>query len=354
MTVTVAVDAMGGDNAPSAIVAGARDAAAEGVRVLLCGSPDLIAAELGGGVDGIEIVPASDVISSSDEPVAAVRAKPGSSMVTACRLVREGAAAAVVSAGSTGAMLAASLLHIGRVPGIARPGIGAPLPARGGMCLLIDAGANVDSRPESLLQFGVMGSLFMHDVMGVESPRVGLLSIGEEPSKGNAVTLEAHGMLACAPDIDFAGNCEGRDVLTGRFQVVVADGFAGNVLLKALEGTASILLADLRAAARSSLRATAGGYLLRPALRAMRERTDPDTYGGAYLLGLRGVVVIAHGNAGRRAIANAVRIGARGAEADLVARLTQRLSRDRPTSDLQASAAINTVPQVTAPEIGDQ
>jgi phosphate acyltransferase len=222
------------------------------------------------------------------------------------------------------------------------------------MCLLIDAGANVDARAESLLQFGVMGSLFMHDVMGVSSPRVGLLSIGEEPSKGNAVTVEAHGMLASAPDIDFAGNCEGRDVLTGRFQIVVADGFAGNVLLKALEGTASILLADLRAAARSSRRATVGGYLLRPALRAMRERTDPDTYGGAYLLGVRGVVVIAHGNAGRRAIANAIRIGARGAEAGLVERMAERLSQGGPTSDLQAPPAINTVPQVTAPEIGDE
>jgi glycerol-3-phosphate acyltransferase PlsX len=143
-------------------------------------------------------------------------------------------------------------------------------------------------------------------------------------------------------------------VLTGRFQVVVAEGFAGNVLLKALEGTASFLLADLRDIARSSMRATVGGYLLRPALRAMRERTDPDTYGGAYLLGLRGVVVIAHGNAGRRGIANAIRIAARGAEADLVGRLTQRLSREPPSSDLQASSAINTVPHVTAPEIGDQ
>jgi glycerol-3-phosphate acyltransferase PlsX len=354
MTVTVAVDAMGGDGGPAEVVAAARDAAAGGVRVLLCGDPDRLGGELGQDAGGIEIVAAPDVISSSDEPAAAVRAKPDSSMVTACRLVRDGSAAAVVSAGSTGAMLAASLLHIGRVRGIIRPGIGAPLPARGGMCLLIDAGANADARPESLLQFGLMGSLFMRDVMDVESPRIGLLSIGEEPTKGNAVTLEAHGMLACEPDIDFAGNCEGRDVLTGRFQVVVAEGFAGNVLLKALEGTASFLLADLRDIARSSMRATVGGYLLRPALRAMRERTDPDTYGGAYLLGLRGVVVIAHGNAGRRGIANAIRIAARGAEADLVGRLTQRLSREPPSSDLQASSAINTVPHVTAPEIGDQ
>ena len=179
------------------------------------------------------------MIGSSDEPAAAVRAKPGSSMVTACRLVREGSAEAVVSAGPTGAMLAASLLHIGRIRGISRPGIGVPLPALGGPCLLIDSGANSDARADNLLQFGIMGSQFMRDVMGVERPNVGLLSIGEEPSKGNAVTVEAHALLAAAAGLHFIGNCEGRDVLTGRFHVVVADGFAGNVLLKGLEGAAT-------------------------------------------------------------------------------------------------------------------
>jgi phosphate acyltransferase len=355
MTVTVAVDGMGGDHAPAEIVAGSRVAAAEGVRVLLCGVPEQLEAELGGGgADGVEIVPASDVIGSSEEPATAVRNKTDSSMVVACRLVRDGSAAAVVSAGSTGAMLAASLLHIGRIRGIARPGIGVPLPARGAPCLLIDSGANPDARAESLLQFGIMGSQFMRDVMGVQRPQVGLLSIGEEPSKGNAVTIEAHPLLAAARDLDFAGNCEGRDVLTGRFQVVVADGFAGNVLLKGLEGAAAALLSEVRTAAESSARAKIGGLLLRPALRAMRDRTDPDNYGGAYLLGLRGVVVIAHGNAGRKAIANAIRIAARGADAGVVERMAERLAPPAPTSDLQAPAAINTVPQVTAPEIGDQ
>ena len=267
--------------------------------------------------DGIEIVDAADVIEPSDEPAAAVRAKPGSSMVTACRLVRDGSAAAVVSGGPTGAMLAASLLHVGRIRGISRPGIGVPLPAQGAPCLLIDSGANSDARAENLLQFGIMGSQFMRDVMGIEEPSVGLLSIGEEPSKGNAVTVEAHQLLAAA-DLSFAGNCEGRDVLSGRFQVVVADGFAGNVLLKGLEGAAAALLGEVRKAAESSTRAKIGGLLLRPALRAMRDRTEPDNYGGAYLLGLRGVVVIAHGNSGRKGVRNAIRIAARGAEVGVV------------------------------------
>ncbi len=351
--VTVAVDGMGHDDGPAAIVPGVKDAAAEGVHVLLCGAREQLEAELGGSVEGIEIVDAADIIESSDEPAAAVRAKPGSSMVTACRLVRDGSAEAVVSGGPTGAMLAASLLHVGRIRGISRPGIGVPLPAQGAPCLLIDSGANSDARAENLLQFGIMGSQFMRDVMGIEEPSVGLLSIGEEPSKGNAVTVEAHPLLAAA-GLNFAGNCEGRDVLSGRFQVVVADGFAGNVLLKGLEGAAAALLGEVRKAAESSTRAKIGGLLLRPALRAMRDRTEPDNYGGAYLLGLRGVVVIAHGNSGRKGVRNAVRIAARGAEVGVVARLTERLAADRPTSDLQAPAAINTVPQVTAPEIGDQ
>lgn len=352
--VTVALDGMGNDHGPAVLIAGARDAAAEGVRVLICGAREQLEAELGAGVDGIEIVDAPDVIGPSEEPAASVRAKPDSSMVRACRLVRDGSAEAVVSAGPTGAMLAASLLHVGRIRGISRPGIGVPLPAQGAPCLLIDSGANSDARAENLLQFGIMGAEFMRDVMGIEQPNVGLLSIGEEASKGNAVTVEAHPLLAAARDLHFAGNCEGRDVLTGRFQVVVADGFAGNVLLKGLEGAAAALFGEVRRAAESSMRAKIGGLLLRPALRAVRDRTDPENYGGAYLLGLRGVVVIAHGNAGRKGIRNAIRIAARGAEVGVVARMAERLAAERPTSDLQAPAAINTVPQVTAPEIGDQ
>jgi len=352
MTVTVALDGMGGDNAPAELVAGARDAAADGVRVLVCGIREQLEPELR-GAEGVEIVDAADVIGSSEEPAAAVRSKPESSMVKACRLVREGSAEGAVSAGPTGAMLAASLLHIGRIRGISRPGIAAPLPATGQPCVLIDAGATVDARAEHLLQWGLMGSEFMRDVMEVAQPSVGLLSIGEEPSKGNALTLEAHRLLAAA-DLHFTGNCEGRDALSGRFNVIVTDGFAGNVLLKGLEGAGATLFAEMRKAAMSSTRAKLGGMLLRPALRGVRDSADPETYGGAYLLGLRGVAVISHGNATRKGIANAIRIAARGAEVGVVARMAERLAADRPSSDLQPPAAINTVPQVTAPEIGDQ
>jgi phosphate acyltransferase len=352
MTVTVALDGMGGDNAPSEIVAGAREAASGGVRVLVTGAREQLEPALDGAA-GVEVVDAPDVIGSSEEPAAAVRAKPGSSMVAACRLVRDGSAEAVVSAGPTGAMLAASLLHIGRIRGISRPGIAAPLPASGQPCVLIDAGATVDARAEHLLQWGLMGSEFMRNVMEVEQPSVGLLSIGEEPTKGNALTIEAHQLLAAA-DLHFTGNCEGRDALSGRFNVIVTDGFAGNVLLKGLEGAGATLFAEMRRAAMSSARAKLGGMLLRPALRGVRDSADPETYGGAYLLGLRGLAVIAHGNATRKGIANAIRIAARGAEVGVVARMAERLAPGRPGSDLQAPAGINTVPQVTAPEIGDQ
>ena len=352
MAVTVALDGMGGDDAPAEMVAGAKAAAADGVRVLITGVREQLEAELA-GAEGVEIVDAPDVIGSSEEPAAAVRGKPDSSMVTACRLVRDGSAEAAVSAGPTGAMLAASLLHIGRIRGISRPGIAAPLPASGQPCVLIDAGATVDARAEHLLHWGLMGSVFMRDVMEVETPSVGLLSVGEEPTKGNALTLEAHQLLAAA-DLHFTGNCEGRDALSGRFNVIVTDGFAGNVLLKGLEGAGATLFAEMRRAAMSSTRAKLGGMLLRPALRGVRDSADPETYGGAYLLGLRGLAVIAHGNATRKGIANAIRIAARGAEVGVVARMAERLAADPPSSDLQAPAGINTVPPVTAPEIGDQ
>lgn len=347
---TIAVDAMGGDRAPAEIVAGAVAAAGTGVRVLLAGpEPELHEHLAGHGrVEGIEAVDAGEVIGSAEEPAAAVRAKPGSSLVTACSLVREGRAQGVVSAGSTGAMLAASLLRMGRIPGVLRPGIGVLLPTAAGPCMLIDAGANVDCRPEHLLQFAVMGSLFCEDVLAVERPRVALLSIGEEPTKGDARTVEAHALLSAA-GIRFVGNCEGRDALTGRIDVIVTDGFAGNVLLKGLEGAGAALVAEVRGAASSGLRARLGGMLLAPALRERMRRTDPETYGGAYLLGVRGLSVVAHGNSSRRAIANAIRYAARGVAAGVVPRLTERLAG----SDLREPAPARTVSHVADRPMGD-
>jgi phosphate acyltransferase len=351
--VTIALDVMGGDRAPDETIAGAVLAAREGVRMLLCGPRQVVEDSLGGPLEGVEVVDAPDVISGSEEPAAAVRGKPSSSVVTACRMVREGRAQGAVSAGSTGAMMAASLLLMGRIRGILRPGIAVPLPSRAEPCVLIDCGANADPRPEHLLQYGLMGSAFARDLLGIAEPRVGLLSIGEESSKGTRLTHEAHTLLA-ASDLSFAGNCEGRDVLTGDFQVVVTDGFTGNVLLKGLEGAGAALFRELRTAARSSRRAQLGATLLMPALREMRDRTDPEMYGGAYLLGVRGLVVIAHGNSSHRAIRNALVYAARGVEGRVVDRLSSLVTPGGPAGDLQDGAPTRSVPQVAATEIGER
>ena len=315
--VRVAVDAMGGDRGPAEIVAGALEAAASGIEPVIVGPAGL-------ETDGLELVSASDVIAMDEKPADAVRAKPESSLVVACREVGEGRAAAVVSAGNTGAMLAASLLELRRLPGVLRPAIGVVIPTRRGASVLIDAGANADARPEHLLQFAHMGSVFAEEVLAVRSPEVRLLSIGEEPEKGNQLTLEAHALLEAA-GVGFAGNTESRDLLAGAADVVVCDGFTGNVCLKLLEGTIKTVLDALRREIQSSSRGKLGGLLIRPAARRLRERLDPDTYGGAYLLGLRGLAVIAHGNSSSRAIANAVRLAARGVEHDVVGRLARRL-----------------------------
>ena len=269
---------------------------------------------------------APTVIAMDEKPAEAVRAKRDSSLVTTCRLVREGEADAAVSAGNTGAMLAAGLLEIRRLPGVNRPAIAVVIPARRGPSVLIDAGANADARPEHLRQFAHMGSVFAQEILGVRNPDVRLLSIGEEPEKGNQLTLEAHELLVEAPDLNFAGNTESRNLLEGAADVVVCDGFTGNVVLKSLEGTIRSVLTALREEITSSRRGKAGGLLIRPASRRMRARLDPDTYGGAYLLGLRGLAVIAHGNSGRTAIANAIRLAARGVEHDVVGRLRERLA----------------------------
>jgi len=257
--------------------------------------------------------------------------------VRAVRAVADGDAQAVVSAGSTGAMLAASLLHLRRLPGVLRPGIAVVLPARRGPSVLIDAGANADARPEHLLQFAHMGALFAEEILGVAEPEVRLLSIGEEAEKGSQLVLEAHELLR-ESGLRFAGNTESRWLLEGEADVVVTDGFTGNVALKALEGTILTILGSLRSELESSVRGKLGGLLIRPAAGRVRTRLDPETYGGAYLLGLRGLVVIAHGSSSRVAIANAIGLAARGVEHDVVARLEERLSAldrrpDRETAD---------------------
>jgi phosphate acyltransferase len=317
--IRVAVDAMGGDRAPEEAVAGAADAASRHIQPVLYGPPGL-------ETRGLPLVEAPDVIDMDDPPVESVRAKPESSLVQAVRGVAGGEADAVVSAGNTGAALAASLLHIRRLPEVQRPAIGVAIPARSGPTVLIDAGANAEARPEHLLQFAHMGVVFAEEILGVENPRVRLLSIGEEDEKGNELTLEANALLRESA-LHFLGNAESGRLLEGDSDVVVSDGFTGNIALKALEGTIRSLLDFLREELASTPRGKLGGLLIRPAARRVRGRLNPETYGGAYLLGLRGLVVIAHGSSSRVAIANAIRLAARGVEHDVVGRLGARLAR---------------------------
>jgi len=269
-------------------------------------------------------------VAMDEKPAEVVRSKPDSSLVASCRAIAEGKADAVVSAGNTGAMLAAGLLEIRRLPGVARPAIAVPIPARDGPSVLLDCGANADARPEHLLQFGHMGSIFAEEILGVARPEVRLLSIGEEAEKGNQLTLEAHALLA-ESELDFRGNTEGRDLLAKAADVVVTDGFTGNVALKTMEGTIRTVIEGLRTEIASSRRGKLGGLLIRPAARGLRRRLDPDTYGGAYLLGLRGLAVIAHGNSSGQAIANAIRLASRGVEHDVTGRLAARLPRKAET-----------------------
>ena len=308
---------MGADRGPGEIVAGARDAASETVQPVVVGPAGL-------DTHGLELIEASDVIEMDEKPTDAVRSKPDSSLVVACRAVGEGRADAVVSPGNTGAMLAAGLRHLGRIQGVRRPAIAVAIPARRGPSVILDAGANADARAENILQFGYMGAVFAEEILDIPNPEVRLLSIGEEREKGNQLALEAHDLLA-ESGLNFKGNTEGRDLLVGAGDVVVTDGFTGNVALKLLEGTIKNLLDALREEISATPRGKLGGLLIRPAARRLRERLDPDTYGGAYLLGLRGLAVVAHGNSSARAICNAVRLAARGVEHDVVGRLGQRM-----------------------------
>jgi phosphate acyltransferase len=316
--IRVAVDALGGDRAPDEVVAGAVEAASDGIQPVLYGPAGL-------DTGGLPLVETSQAIAMDEKPADAVRGKRDSSLVRACRAVGDGEAEAVLSAGNTGAMLAAGLLEIRRLQGVMRPAIAVVIPSEKGPSVLIDAGANADARAEHLVQFAHMGAIFAEEVLGVDDPSVCLLSIGEEPEKGNALTLEAHGLLA-AGGLRFQGNVESRGLLAGAADVVVTDGFTGNVALKLLEGTIRTLLDALREEIGSTLGGKVGGLLIRPAARRLRRRLDPDTYGGAYLLGLRGLSVIAHGDSSRAAITSAIRLAARGVEHRVVERLNERIA----------------------------
>jgi phosphate acyltransferase len=320
---TVALDGFGAEQGFSVLAEGARMAAADGVRVRVFGPP----AELGlSGVDGIEVVPTSEWIGNDEDAVTAVRAKKDASVVRAAADVSEGRAGAMVSPGSTGATMAAATFGLRRLKGVQRPALAVQLPVPGQRVLFLDVGANVEVRAQHLVQFAFLGAAFSEAVLGVEAPRVGLLSVGEEAGKGRPEVVEARATLADAPGIEFVGSVEGRDLPAGAADVVVTDGFTGNVSLKLMEGTAKAVTGAIRDAARSHPLAALGGLLMRPVLGGLRRELHPDTTGGAMLLGLRGVAVVGHGSSGPEGIANAVRLAARCAEVDAVGRTAALLS----------------------------
>jgi glycerol-3-phosphate acyltransferase PlsX len=309
---------MGGDKAPQVPVSGAVAAAKEGIGVLLVGDQTVLERELathGDVPSGIEIVHAADRILSTDDGVKAVRTKSDASMVVACKQVAEGRASAVVSAGHTGAMLAASTLLLRRLPGVIRPGLAVPMPSVLGPVVLIDGGANVECKPEYLAQFAVMGRVLAHEIMGIDEPTVGILTIGEEAGKGTELVQEAYALLDGTPG--FIGNIEGRDVPKGTARVIVTDGFTGNVALKLYEGAAGMLFSEIRRGLMSSTRGKIAGKLAMPSFQDLRKKVDPEEYGGAYLLGVRGMSVIGHGNSGVRGMTNGIRTAARGVAGDV-------------------------------------
>ncbi|HVR77852.1 MAG TPA: phosphate acyltransferase PlsX [Acidimicrobiia bacterium] len=319
----IALDAMGGDNAPTETVAGAVEAARQGVDVVLVGDYEVLQAELANHDRRLPIVDAPDVIEMGEDPARALREKPGASITVAAKLVAEQAADGMVSAGSTGAAMAASAILIGRIKGVSRPSIASIFPTPGSPTLVLDSGANPDVKPDQIVQFAVMGSVAAEVLLGAIDPRVGLLSIGEEKGKGRDLERAAYDLLEAAP-IRFVGNLEGRDVATDKADVIVTDGFTGNIFLKTMEGAAQVVLGytvDELNKLDSEVRKVALA-----AIDDVRERLDYETYGGAQLLGTKAVVVISHGASSRVAIGNALRMARDGAERDLPGRVASRLA----------------------------
>lgn len=323
--IRIAVDAVGGDFAPAAVL--------EGVTAALASDPELTVVLVGPASvvrpfatthSRVDAVFAEDSIAMDEHGASAVRGRKDSSIVVGCRLVRDGEADAFFSAGNTGAMMAAGTLVTGRLPGVMRPAIGTALPTTGDPCVMLDVGANADCKPEHLAQFAHMGRAYAQAALGIAEPRVALLNIGEEPTKGSLLAQQAHALMADSVP-GFTGNVEGRDIPTGGADVIVTDGFTGNVALKLMEGLSKSLLGQVRDAMTANAASKVAAAVLKPALKAMQERLDPDELGAAPLLGLRGLVLIGHGSSGPRAVASAIRVGALAVRQDVTARVAASL-----------------------------
>ena len=327
----IAVDAMGGDRAPGVLVEGARlamDEVGADVDILLVGREEALRPEIGAisSSSRISIVEAPEVVEMGESALSALRKKRRSSIVMAMQLQKEDRADAAISAGNTGAAVACSLMTLGRLPGVNRPAIASLFPTEHGQCIVLDVGANAECKPINLFQFGVMGSLYVSHMLGIEHPRVGLMSIGEERSKGNELVVQAHNLLA-ESSLHFIGNVEGRDVLRGTADVVICDGFVGNVLLKFTESVIHLLTASLREKALSSLRRKLGALLLKPAFEEMKREMNYEEYGGAPLLGIDGITIICHGSSSPKAIANAIRVAERMARERINESIKEQLQR---------------------------
>ena len=340
----IAIDAMGGDHAPAEVVAGALKAQEElGVDILLVGDPQQIEASLRkqdatGRVSTcqLEIVPSEGTVEMHEEPLSALKRKPKASINIAMNLVKQQQADAVVSAGHSGAAMASALLRLGRLPGIDRPAIGAVLPTMvpGRSVLILDVGANVDCRPKFLEQFALMGTVYSQYVLGVAEPKIGLLNIGEEPSKGNDAAVRTHQLLADNPNIPFVGNAEGRDVLSGNFDSIVCDGFVGNVLLKFAEAVGEVVLQVLKEELAAGLKNQINDPLLQESLKGFKQRVDHVEHGGGLLLGVAGVCIISHGSSQAASICNAIRL----AKSAIDNRVLERIQSENRPSALEQEA----------------
>lgn len=336
----IAVDAMGGDHAPREIVRGAVDAA-RGLdpidEIVLVGDEAAIRAEMAAyGVEGelpkIRIVHTTEVIEMGEHPVHAVRSKPDSSINRGIALVKSKEVDAFVSAGSTGAMVASSLLNLRRIWGVKRPAIGTVLPSLGKPYLLLDMGATVDCTPRELEQFAVMGSVYSRAILGQQAPSVGLLSIGTEEAKGDSLTKDAYELLKTNPNINFAGNVEGHDLFKGEMDVCVADGFVGNVVLKTIESESRAITAMLRQAFTKNLKRKVGALMLKGAFRELKQVMDPELYGGAPLLGVNGIVIITHGSSTKKAIFHAIRVAGECVAADIIGSIGELMEQSKATA----------------------
>lgn len=327
--IPVVLDAMGGDHAPAAPVEGAVLAAREfGIPIYLVGREEEVRAELTrhnhAGLP-LTLVPAGETIGMDEQPSLAVRRKRDSSIVVGMRLVKEGKARAFVSMGNTGAVMAAALFHLGRIKGVKRPALATVFPTMQGFCLLLDIGANADCKPEYLLQFGLMGSLYARRVLGVEAPRVGIVSNGEEEGKGNQLGKEAYKLLKASP-LNFIGNVEGKDIPSHLADVVVTDGFTGNVIVKTAEGMAKMMKAFIKEELYRSPISTLGGLLAKGAFDRIGKRTDYSEFGGAVLLGVDGVVIIGHGRSNGWAVRSALRVAAQAASSGVLDDIRQDIA----------------------------